>query len=159
MHKQYNLGCYYAEGIHGFSQDMDKVFELWHRAGELGCAESYHNIGTVYLNGDGTEKDMKKAVHYWKLAAVGGDEKARYNLGCFEEETGNIVRALNHHMIAVGFGHSHSLKQIREFYMNGYATKDDYAKALRAYQEYLDGIKSPQRDEAAAFNREKYRYY
>ena len=50
-----------------------------------------------------------------------------------------------------------SLKEIREFYVNGYATKDDYTKALRANQKYVDGIKSDQRDEAAAFD-DEYRY-
>jgi TPR repeat protein len=45
----YNLGCYYAEGIHGFSQDMDKVFELWHRAGKLGFAAVYFSIGCAYF--------------------------------------------------------------------------------------------------------------
>ena len=43
-------------------------------------------------------------------------------------------------------------------FMNGDATKDDYAKALRVYQTYLVEIKSAQRDEAAAFN-DAYKYY
>ena len=42
--------------------------------------------------------------------------------------------------------------------MDGHATKDDYAKALRAYQAYLAEIKSAQRDAAAAA-RANYRYY
>ena len=62
-------------------------------------------------------------------------------------------------MIATGCGHDKSLKKIRKFYVNGHATKDDYAKALRTNQKYIDGIKSAQRDEAAAFNSDKYRYY
>ena len=67
--------------------------------------------------------------------------------------------ALKHYMIAVGLGDNDSLKKIREFYVNGDATKDDYAKALRTNQKYIDGIKSAQRDAAAAFNSDKYRYY
>ena len=42
--------------------------------------------------------------------------------------------------------------------MNGHATKDDYTKALRAYQAYLVEIKSTQRDKAAAASA-NYRYY
>ena len=67
--------------------------------------------------------------------------------------------ALKHHMIAVACGHDKSLKKIRELFTNGHATRDDYAKALGAYQEYIDGIKSKQRDKAAVFNSETYRYY
>ena len=61
-------------------------------------------------------------------------------------------------MIAVGSGQPGSLKQIQELYSNGYATKTDYTKALQSYQEYLSEIKSPQRDEAAAYG-DRYRYY
>ena len=78
--------------------------------------------------------------------------------GWFEEETGNMSRALKHYMIAARGGDDDSLKEIREFYMNGHATKDDYAKALRAHQKYIDGIKSAERDEAAAFYNDVYRY-
>ena len=111
-----------------------------------------------YYHGNGVERDVEKAKHFYQLAVIGGDLAARYNLGCFEEEdAGNMVRALNHFMIAAGCGHDQSLKEIREFYVNGHATKDDYAQALRAFQKYIDGIKSPQRD-AAAYDNDEYRY-
>ena len=69
-----------------------------------------------------------------------------------------MVRALKHYMIAAGCGHDPSLKTTKEFYMNGHATKDDYTKALRAYQKYVDEIKSASRDEAALFDNDMYRY-
>ena len=148
-----DLGVCYYHGLHGVPQDNTKALELWHRAGELGSAESYYNIGCAYEDsGEGVEKDMKKAMYYWELAAMGGDVGGRYNLGLLEKKTGNMVRALKHYIIAVECGDNESLMEIREFYMNGHATKDEYTKALRAYQKYLDGIKSDQRDEAAAFN-------
>ena len=155
----HSFGCYYYHGELGFPQDRAKALELLHRAGELGCAESYCNIGCAYLNGDGVERDMTKAVQHWELAAIGGHAIARYNLGIHEENTGNMTRALKHHMIAAGCGDNDSLKKIKEFYVNGHATKDDYAKALQLYQTYVDGIKSAQRDEAAAFDSDEYRYY
>ena len=60
-------------------------------------------------------------------------------------------------MIAVGSGDNDSLKMIQQLYTTGHATKDDYAKALQAYQAYLDEIKSDDRDKAAAYS-EKYKY-
>ena len=42
--------------------------------------------------------------------------------------------------------------------MNGHATRDDYAKALRAYQAYLEEIKSDQRNKAAEYS-DRYKYY
>ena len=77
---------------------------------------------------------------------------SRYNLAKSEEEAGNTDRELKHYFIAVGMGDNLSLKSIREMYMLGEATKDDYMKGLRIYQAYLEEIKSLQRDEAAAFD-------
>ena len=156
----YNLGVCYSHGSHGLSQDHAKALELWRRAGELGYAPSYHSIGNSYYDGEGVERDEKKAVHYMELAAMGGDVVARHNLGVLELEghAGNMSRALKHFMIAAGGGYNDSLENIKVIFMNGEATKDDYAKALQAYQANLVEIKSPQRDEAAAFH-ERYKYY
>ena len=127
------VGSCYAEGMRGFSQDRDKGLELWHRAAELGYAASYSNIGVAYFNGAGVGRDEKKAMHYFELAAIGGDVVARYNLGNAEGRAGNIDKALKHFMIAVGSGYNESLNMIQQMYKGGNATKDDYAKALLAY--------------------------
>ena len=154
-----NLGCCYDDGLYGLTQDHAKALELWHRAAKLGNATSYYSIGAAYDRGRGVERDEKKAIYYYELAAMGGHATARYNLGISEGHRGNMDRALNHFMIAAGYGYQDSLEKIQEMFMNGWnAAKDDYAKALRVYQEYLDEIKSPQRDEAAALS-DDYKYY
>ena len=153
-----NLGVYYANGLYGFPQTHTKAVELFRRAGELGYAKSYCNIGYAYDNGEGVEVDEKKANHYYELAAMQGDSSARYNLGNDEAEEGKMNRAMKHYMIAVRNGSDDSLERIKELYSYGYATKEEYTKALQSYQSYLGEIKSAQRDEAAAA-RENYRYY
>ena len=154
----HNVGCYYQDGTRGFPQNNTKALELLHRAAELGFTGAYTNIGIAYLHGSGVEVDMKKANHYWELAAIGGDASARANLGQIEKNAGNMDRALKHYMIAVRDGFARSLNKIKELYSKGNATKDDYTTALRLYQEYLKEIKSDQRDEAAAAD-DEYRYY
>jgi len=146
----YTLGCFYRNGEYGFEQDYTKTLELCHQAGELGYVNAYNNIGNAYETGNGVEVDKKKGVHYYELAAIRGDVTARYNLGATEQNLGNYDRALKHYMIAVRGGKSNSLKQIKNLYTNGHATKDDYMEALQSYQAYLDEIKSDQRDKAAA---------
>jgi len=153
-----NQGIYYQYGKYGFPQDYDKALELYHRAAELGHAAGYNSIGYAYYKGEGVEVDKKKAIHYFELAAMGGDIPARRCLGSNEYlEEGNIDRALKHFMIAVRSGHSDSLNMVKELYSKGQATKEDYTKALLSYQGYLGEIKSVQRDKAAA-DREDYRY-
>jgi len=154
----YNLGICYRDEKCGLPQDNTKALKLFHQAGELGYAEAYRNIGYAYNLGRGLEVDKKKANHYYELAAMAGDAAARHNLGVNEEIAGNIDRALKHLMIAVSGGVSLSLDMIKELYLVGRVTDEDYTEALQSYQEYLGEIKSKQRDEAAAAD-DKYHYY
>jgi len=67
-------------------------------------------------------------------------------------------RAVKHFLISARGGFNTSLEKIKSLYSNGYATKEDYTKALQLYQVYLGEIKkSPQRDKAAAVS-DQYRY-
>ena len=155
----HSLGCIYRDGIHGFTQSYTKALELWHRAGELGDAKAYNNIGYAYEYGTrGVEVDKTKAKHYYELAAMGGDTLARHNLGIMEQKAGNKERAVRHYMIAAGAGDTDSLKEIQNLYSHGRVPKEDYTKALQAYQAYLGEIRSRQRDEAAAADEDN-RYY
>lgn len=157
-HAMYELGCCYRDGDYGLPQDHDKAFELLLRAGELGHASAYNNIGKAYFLGEGNvEIDMEKAKHYWGLAAMSGNVNARNNLGISEEKVGNMKRALKHYMIAVKFGSNRSLERIQELYSSKHATKDDCAGALRAYQGYVNSIRSDERDKIAALG--NYRYF
>jgi len=151
------VGTYHDLGINDYSQDHNKALELWHRAGQLGNATSYYNIGCAYMNGRGVEIDMRKARHYWELAAMGGDVYARHNLGSTEWNVGNWDRALKHWMIAVKNGNNYTLKKIQQLFANGHVTKEIYSKALQSYQAYLNEVKSVQRDKAAAYS-DEYKY-
>jgi len=151
-------GCDYRDGTNGYPQDHNKAMELFHRAAPLDYARAYCNIGYAYQSGEGVNFDRKMAVHYYELAAMMGNERARHNLGNGELRANNMERALKHYMIAVRGGYAKSLEAIKQLYTNEKATKDDYTTALQLYQEYLGEIKSVQRDKAAA-DREDHRYY
>ena len=144
----YNLAGYYADGDGGMPQDFAKANELVLRAGELGCGAAYHNLGNSYYNGEGVEVDKKKATHYWELAAMNGDVEARHNLGYMEKEAGNHHRAMKHFILAAKAGLKDSLDAIKQGFMIGIVTKDEYANTLRAYQEIQDEMKSDTRERA-----------
>ena len=153
----YNTACLYYHGDGGLPKSLKKSVELHLRAGELGCSASNYAVGLAYEKGRGVRRDMKKAVYYYELAAMKGHPDARHNLGCYEDRVPNMKRALKHYTIASGCGFADSVKQVKEMYRCGYATKDDYMKALQAYQSYTAEVKSIQRDEAAAFDK-RFRY-
>jgi len=144
------LGHAYRNGGMGLTQDINKTIELWRKAAELGSTNAHFNLATAYHNGYGVEQDRDKALQYWTLSAIGGDETGRYNLGAIEKANGNIDRAYKHWMIAARCGEDDSLKMVGVGYKAGHVTKEDYATTLRAYQSCGNEMKSKQRDIAAA---------
>ena len=140
---------YYANGEHGLPQNRAKANELWLKAGELGCAKAYCNVGNTYANGMGVEADKKKAKHYYEQAAMKGSVAARHNLGCMEGETGNHQRAKKHFMLAAKVGDKDSLEFVKKWFMGGVVTKEEYESTLRSFQKSVDEMKSEARDKSA----------
>ena len=146
------LAGYYGEGCYGLPLDWAKANELRLKAGELGCAGAYFNLGICYQFGGGVEVDKKKAKHYFELAAMNGDVMARHNLGCAEYEASNFHRAYKHFMLVACTGYNLSLDSVKKGFMNGHVTKEEYANTLREYQKSQDEMKSDMRDKAQAFD-------
>ena len=144
------LAGLYANGLIGVRQDNAKAIELYLKAGELGCAKAYYNLGNSYREGRGVDINTKKAKHYYELAAMNGDITARHNLGGLEYNAGNHQRAYKHFVISGMAGDKLSLDTIKEGYMAGRVTKEDYANTLRGYQQSQDEMKSKARDKALA---------
>ena len=142
------LASLYANGMHGVPRDYQKANELYLKAGELGCAEAYFNLGNSHASGrHDLEVDMKKAKYYWEQAAMMGDLDARYNLGREEYRTNNNYRrATMHFFLAARAGEKRSLDIIKEGFMKGVVTKDEFANTLRAYHERQKEMKSNARD-------------
>ena len=155
----YELGSCYEKGD-GVSRDVNKAIELWTRATELGSihasavlADAYNPIINRVI--EGVPKDMKKVFHYYEIAAKGGCCMARANLGVLESRLGNMEASRKHYMISAAQGNDNALEMIKEGYLDGHITKDDFAKALRAHKDAQDEIRSEHRTKAKAANDEK----
>jgi len=68
-----------------------------------------------------------------------------------EKLAGNHHRAYKHFVLAAKAGFKKSLDKVKDGYMNGDVTKDEYENALRAYQQQQDEMKSEERDKAEAY--------
>jgi TPR repeat protein len=128
--------------------DCNGAVEYWTKAAELGDAHAHYELSCIYREGEGVEKDMKKYKYHSEEAAIGGHVDARNNLGCIEADKGRFERAKKHWIIAAILGNQVSLKNLRQLYKDGHASKEDYADALRAYQAAVDATKSKEREEA-----------
>ena len=149
-----DLGNIYRSGQFGLEKDVTRAVDLYERAAELGVKEAHLRLGLlyghVYGSGEDVEKDMAKAIRHYEAAAVKGDVTARHNLGFEEYKDGIYDLALQHWMIAAKMGCQHSLHKIKLMFMEGLATKADYAEALREHQSAVEEMRSPDREEALA---------
>jgi TPR repeat protein len=127
-------------------RDYDGAFEYLTKAAELGDIEAHHQLGYMYHQGDGVEKDEEKALYHWEKAAIGGHPIARHVLALTEEKNGNMERAVKHYIIAAKVGYELSMKELWKHYSHGNITKEDLDATLRSHQAALDGMKSAQRD-------------
>jgi len=148
------LAGYYADGEIGLPQDWNKANELYLKAGELGCAAGYFNLGNQYCFGRGVEVDKMKAKYYYELAAMGGYADARHNLGCEEFDDGNEDRATRHFMLAARAGDNQSMGNVTVIFKKGMITKDEYEGTLRVYQKSLDEMKSDARQKATEIQKD-----
>jgi len=58
---------------------------------------------------------------------------------------------MRHYLISAKMGDMLSVDEIKKMYVQGQATKLQYAEALKGYQDAVEETKSPQRDDAKRF--------
>ena len=139
--------CELGERYHD-KEDYDGAFENFTKAAELGDVEAHFNLSVMYLKGEGVEKDEKKEIYYAEEAAIRGHLHARYNPGSLEESKGKAERAVKHYTIAANLGHDRSIQELKEYYIHGDVSKEDFAVALRAHHAAVNATKSEQREAA-----------
>ena len=135
---------------HQRNGDYVTAIKYWTKAAELGDVSAHYELSVTYLEGQGIEKDMKKYFYHAQQAAIGGHLDARFNLGCSEALNGRFERAKKHFTIAANLGCHDSLKHVMKLCVDGHASKEDYAAALRAYQTAVEAMKSAEREEACS---------
>jgi hypothetical protein len=128
--------------------DYESALKYWTKAAEFGDAEAHYRLSIMYRKGLGVEEDMEKENHHLEEAAMGGHPDARYNLGCEDANNGRFEGAKNHFIIAANLGDHESLKAVEHLHADGYASKEDYANALRSYQSAVAATKSEEREVA-----------
>jgi hypothetical protein len=124
------------------------AFGYWTRAAALGNVDAHYRLGSLYRDGEGVEKDEKRAVWHFEEAAIAGHPIARHNLGWLEVVNDRMDRAAKHWIIAAKLGFDVSLRNVKSAYKDGHVSKEDFAAALRGHHAAIVATKSPQRQEA-----------
>ena len=142
------LGDKYYNGELGLAKDVPRAIELWTEAAELGSIGPHYNLGHVYYTGEGVEEDKPRGIRHWQQSAMKGHAVSRHHLGVVEFNEGNYELAVQHLMISAKMGYERSLNGIKDIFKEGHATKAQYAEALLGYQDAVEEMKSPKREEA-----------
>jgi TPR repeat protein len=126
--------------------DVDKAIEYWTKGADLGDAVANYQLGHSYHEGEGVEKDERKAIYHYEKAAIAGHPEARTNLGVYEWENGRVERAVKHFIIAANLGEEYSMKNVLNLFKAGHITKDDFDATLGTHQAAINATKSTERD-------------
>jgi TPR repeat protein len=108
------LGCAYAEGLYGLTQNNEKALDYYRQAAAKGDSHAQFTLGFAYGEGTcGLEKDEVQAVHYFKLAAAQGNTDALYNLGiAYEPFTQNKEEAMKYYLLAAQQGDMDAMRKV-----------------------------------------------
>jgi TPR repeat protein len=149
----HQVGCFYDEGGLGLRQNYKMAMDYWLRAIKIGPASSlgstraHCSIAEAYEHGEGVVKDMNKAIYHYSLAAMGGNEQARFNLGAFYCKDGDTKKGMMHFAVAARAGDDDCMKEFQRGYISfsGHVANDEYADTMRAYKESKEEMRSEQR--------------
>ena len=100
-------------------------------------APSLNNLGQMYENGDGVEKNGDKAAELYLAASNAGNEVASQNLGSLymfgQIIPQNYTLALKYYHLAIDQGSTSDvvLNNLGVLYMDGKGTPKDWDKALK----------------------------
>ena len=147
----------HKEGLKQYRKgEFIKAFDYWAKAVELGNVETHFRLALSYLFSHGVDEDREKGIYHLEKAAIGGHPHARHGLGLEEVKNGNYERALKHWIIAAAQGNDDSIRMLKNAFKEGDLSKEDLTSALRAHKAAVDATKSPQREAAEEWYRNKF---
>lgn len=130
---QYNLAVYYLHEARG-----DLAFQWFEKAANKGHARAQHNLGVLYQQGVGTERDFQKARHWLERAAKQGLADAQLEMGILNfwgrGLAKNPTEAAKWFRMAARQGQASALSSLGNLYFRGQGHEKDSTKALAYYR-------------------------
>ncbi|MBO4400607.1 MAG: sel1 repeat family protein [Selenomonadaceae bacterium] len=131
----YPDAMYDAAGIYSERGDDKKAFEFMLKATQTGHVRASNELGVMYYEGIGVEKDIRMALNCFEGAALYDDIDAILNLARYytyvEKNTALAAKFYNE---AVALGDDDALNELGDLY---FANKD-YESAVKVFQTAVD---------------------
>jgi len=132
-------------------KEYTKAYDIWIKLANEGDPEAQYNIGLLYLNGLGVEKNERLALMWFTYAGEQGMADAQYNAGVLFYSGKGVYpdhkSAIEWWTLAAAQGHANAQNNLAIMYAFGYGTGQDSQQALQlwtaaAEQGHPDAIDS-----------------
>lgn len=135
LEHQMNLGYIYLYGTNGVKPDFEKSFKYYSMAAQQNDAIATNNLGSLYFNGIGTDRDVKMALKLFERAAELGNDDAAVNLA-FIYLTGGKKDAFRNKKAVKLLQSASKENKIAQFmlgyaYYKGFVVPQNFAEAFK----------------------------
>jgi TPR repeat protein len=135
LQAQLQLAATYFYGRHGAQRDYTLAMHWFQKAEEKGSAVAQFNLGLCYDRGLGVERDVAKALDYYKKAADQDLEQGQINASALLIELGMSSQAEDYLRIAAAKNNAYAMREYARMLLYGRQAIRDPAGA----RELLDG--------------------
>ena len=159
LEDQMDLAYMYLYGTNGVKQDYEKAFRYYSMAAKQDDPIALNNLGSLYFNGIGTQRDIKTALTLFEHASDLGNDNASINLGFILLKGGTKDDKRNKKAMELFQKAQQEGNKIAQFmvgyaYYIGFVVQPDYAKAFQMIRTAATG--DAQIDEAQLILSEMY---
>lgn len=119
----------------------ESYFRQWFSEAQQGNVESMRSLGSCYLDGYGTKKDIPAGLKWLRQAADGGDKEAPMRLAdAYFNGTpkADHAQALIWYRKAAEQGNGEAYRLIAGYYRRGDGVKKDSAEMAKAYRQAIE---------------------
>ena len=125
------LGFDYEFGELNLEINYEKSFDYYMEAAMKEDVAGQANIASLYMKGNGTEKNEEEAIKWYKKAAEQGDYHSEYAIGQYYECEGNDIKlAIEWYRKAAEQGYVDVQMKMKNCYENGEGLEKDLTQAF-----------------------------
>lgn len=155
---EYKMGEIYISKYYPFN-DKDKSDKYYSKAFKdykkrsKSDGDACYELGRMYQNGYGVEKDLNQAKFYYKSGALLGDKNAAWRLGLMYKDEMEYSEAFKFLLKAAESGQGMAMYELGKLYENGLGTSCDKAKAIEWYKKCSNSLYMARKDAKEALER------
>ena len=130
---QCNLGR-----VYDIAKRYDKAFEWYMKGARQGCRICESNLGILYINGRGVERNIDTALEWFTKSAEKGVARAKYEAGAIHYDEGRYEEAFQWFTKSAAQGDTDATLDLGECYEKGNGVKKDISEALKLYGKAIE---------------------